>query len=298
MKVFISWSGRRAERVAEALRDWLPFVIPSIEPWLSSTDIEAGARWNTEIARQLEETKFGIICLTRDSMEAPWVLFEAGALAKSITGAFVCPLLLDLNPTDIRGPLAQFQAITTDKESVWKLVISIYRAMPSRYFEEGRLRVVFDRFWPDLQQVFSSVPPIATTTPPIRPDRELLEDILDGVRDLSRTLTMNPPGLGSRQHSPARASDSFVVIDTTKALESGSRHVVYLAGLQTVQNFLDEVYLEVMSGVVASYTYGSTWWLRDKESGTKLQKDSSRDRRPLRELGLRNGHVFEVVLAD
>ncbi|MCX5899546.1 MAG: hypothetical protein NTX06_02220 [Proteobacteria bacterium] len=55
MKIFISWSGEVSHSVALALRDWLPSVIQSIEPFVSSEDIDRGARWATEIGSKLEK---------------------------------------------------------------------------------------------------------------------------------------------------------------------------------------------------------------------------------------------------
>src|SRR5438128_12519610 len=111
MKLFISWSGNRSKSIADALRRWIPDVIQTVEPWMSATDIEAGARWNREIDNQLRETQYGIICLTKENQTAPWILFEAGAIAKTIDDAFVCPYLINLDPAEIsQGPLTQFQA--------------------------------------------------------------------------------------------------------------------------------------------------------------------------------------------
>ena len=101
MKIFISWSGQRSKNVAEYLRTWIPKVIQSVKLWMSSEDILAGDRWNRDIAVELEKSKFGIICLTPENMNKPWILFEAGALAKTIDKTLVCPYLIDLDPTEI-----------------------------------------------------------------------------------------------------------------------------------------------------------------------------------------------------
>ena len=64
MKVFISWSGERSKQVAVAIREWLPMILQYVEPWMSEADISAGDRWSVELSKQLEESGFGIICLT------------------------------------------------------------------------------------------------------------------------------------------------------------------------------------------------------------------------------------------
>lgn len=91
MKVFISWSGEKSKAVAHALREFIPDVIQSVKPWMSDADIRAGECWSNAVAKELQESSFGIICLTADNLMAPWILFEAGALAKTISETYVCP---------------------------------------------------------------------------------------------------------------------------------------------------------------------------------------------------------------
>jgi hypothetical protein len=81
MKVFISWSGERSKRIAEAFRDLLGDILQNVESWLSFEDIQKGARWNSEIAVQLKDSNLGLVCLTPEAQESPWLLFEAGALS-------------------------------------------------------------------------------------------------------------------------------------------------------------------------------------------------------------------------
>jgi hypothetical protein len=130
--------------VAEALRDWLPIVIQVLDPWMSAKDMDKGARWRTVISTQLEESDFGIVCLTRDSMESPWLLFESGALSKFQHGSRVCTFLLDIEPSEVREPLAQFHHTSATREDVFKLVETINKELGNASLQPRTLEKAFD----------------------------------------------------------------------------------------------------------------------------------------------------------
>ena len=186
MRVFISWSGTTSRTVAEALRDWLPDIIQEIDPWMSASDLEAGVRWAGEIGKSLEQTDFGIICLTPSNLLAPWILFEAGALSKRFESARVLPYLFQLPQSRITGPLAQFQNVDANKEGTRRLVGAIYASLPETALSPERLDRAFERWWPNLEEALGNIPDDDAEAPPPRPEEVVLEEILGTVRSLQR----------------------------------------------------------------------------------------------------------------
>ncbi len=184
MKVFISWSGERSQVLAQALRDWLPMVLYYVEPWLSHSDIDAGERWALEVAKELEASKFGIICITRENIASPWILFEAGALAKFMQEGRVIPLLLDIEFKDITGPLAQFQAKKVEKGGLLDVVGSVNQISETKV-PDARLTPLFETLWPALERKVADIPKTQLPAKQNRPQHEILEELVTGVRDLS-----------------------------------------------------------------------------------------------------------------
>jgi hypothetical protein len=182
MRIFISWSGQQSRLVAEVLRDWFPNVIQAVQPWMSAADIEKGARWSLDIAQQLDQTQVGVICLTPSNIEAPWILFESGALSKTLDKSFVCTYLFGVKPEDLKGPLVQFQATLATEKDTRKLAHTVNRAMGDSGLNENRINKAFDVWWPQLNERLASISDNEEQPVPIRSERELLTEILDLVR--------------------------------------------------------------------------------------------------------------------
>jgi len=188
MDVFISWSGEHSRAAAEALRGWLPKIINAIKPWLSSADIDKGARWSTDVASRLEAARAGIICLTPSNLHADWILFEAGALSKTLQNTFVCPFLIGLEPSDVKPPLAQFQATKAQKTDVLKLLKTLNTALGENALPEAHIDEAFEVWWPKLDSQLNALPAEESKTKTHRLDRELLEEILALVRNQARDI--------------------------------------------------------------------------------------------------------------
>jgi hypothetical protein len=139
MKLFISWSGYRSKLLAEALRAWLPRVINAAEPWLSATDAQKGSRWAWELAAALKDSAVGVICVTTENLREPWILFEAGAISKSVEDTLVCPYLLDVDPPALPAPLGQFLTTRANKQDTRALVAAINTRLADARLQPGQL---------------------------------------------------------------------------------------------------------------------------------------------------------------
>jgi hypothetical protein len=183
MKIFISWSGDRSEALAKALREWFPLVLHYLVPWLSQSDIQAGDRWSAQVAKELETTNFGVLCITRENLSSPWLLFEAGALAKSMQNGRVIPLLFGVDYGEVSGPLAQFQAKKADLSGIKELVTSLNKASEVS-IPDAQLDRLFTALWGDLELQISGIPEGNSSAEQHRPQSVILEELVSSVRGM------------------------------------------------------------------------------------------------------------------
>jgi hypothetical protein len=190
MQIFLSWSGPRSKHIALAFKSWLGLVIQSLEPWISP-DIEKGARWNEELSGRLESSKIGIICLTKDNLSSPWILFEAGALSK-VKADYVCTFLFDIKPADIVFPLAQFQHTENTKDDIFKLITTINGLSPKateKKLGDSVIKTSFDTYWKQFEEQLEKTPPLkAQGEEPVRSVSDMFQEILGTLRMMDRTV--------------------------------------------------------------------------------------------------------------
>lgn len=195
MKVFVSWSGEQSREIAREIKSWLPLVLHYVEPWMSASDIDAGDRWATEVAIELEKCVFGILCLTPDNLASAWIYFEAGALSKQIEQSAVVPFLFHVDYGDITGPLAQFQAKKFDYDSTYELISAI-NAKSDQKIQEDRVKVLFDMAWPRLEESIETIPAPKENKEMRRSQREVMNDLVRGMRVIEqRTRVLDRAGI-------------------------------------------------------------------------------------------------------
>lgn len=186
--VFLSWSGDQSREIAEELRNWIPSVLQFAKPYFTPNDIEKGTKWVPEISKKLADSNVGIICLTKDNLHKPWILFEAGALSKDLEKSKVCSILFGMENTDLTGPLTTFQTTNFKKSDFKKLMFSINESSGSSALSRETFERVFEMWWPQIDEKITSI--LAKEVPPkeanLRNDRELLEEILLLTRSYSR----------------------------------------------------------------------------------------------------------------
>ena len=183
-KVFISWGGTLSKRLAEEVKKWLPSVLQFVKPYFTPDDIEKGARWESNIAQELSSSNIGIICLTKDNINRPWILFEAGALSKNLDKSNVCTILFNVDSSEITGPLTCFQATKFDENDFKKLIKTINNTGGDAKLESTVLDDVFAMWWPKLKEKVEQIINEYKDEPhgEERSDREILEEVLDLTR--------------------------------------------------------------------------------------------------------------------
>lgn len=264
MKVFISWSGERSKSLAKALNEWLPVILSDVSPWMSEAEIQAGQRWSAEISKELEVSNFGIICVTPENLNAPWLLFEAGALSKSMKEAKVVPLLLGLNEGDVPFPLAQFQAKKVEKSGIRELIFDLNKDC-NPPLKDNNLEVSFEALWGNIEAKINLISKDVAKGKPSRNQGEILEELVASVRNVEFGLREGPfrEPSSSRRRKRFHPMMLFELVESFQDRPSDPIFLLILAGMYREEmpwlaEILTESYREIRSGNSAQIEATST----------------------------------------
>ncbi len=190
MRVFISWSGALSKEIAGCLAHWIECVLLNTRPWISTEDIEKGSMWYKDISDELRTISVGIICLTRENMNSPWILFETGALSKGLHVNRVIPLLVNLAPADLTPPLSMFNAALPNKPDMLLLIKTINAQNGEhKIADEALLVEIFEHWWNDFQVEYERI--VKTIRSPKTQPRkleEMMEEVVLSTRAVQNYL--------------------------------------------------------------------------------------------------------------
>ena len=187
MRVFISWAGEQSKQVANVLRRWLPTLLQSTRPFVSTWDIETGADWLAKLKEAFGQHAIIIVCGTKESIASPWVLFETGAISRSEKSRLIT-LLCNITEQDlVRHPLSSFQHMKIEKEAVHKLLLELNDREDEARVDPGVIEKTLDTFWPEfvseINGVLAKGPETAEREITVK---ETLGEILRTVQSLAR----------------------------------------------------------------------------------------------------------------
>ena len=198
MRVFVSWSGPRSQKVGEALSKFIRRVLQRTEPWYSKNSIRSGRLAYDELVKALNGTKFGILCVTADNWEKPWLNFEAGALLRSVEATQVTPYLLDLKPGQLVPPLNLFQARVFEKVDTLELCRDINNALGSDALSPDELQDSFEKWWPELEGQLLAIE--KTDAKP--PEPPSAPELMEQLRVMLSQALQSASGIGNNISSP------------------------------------------------------------------------------------------------
>jgi hypothetical protein len=238
MKVFISWSGKRSKAMANALKEWIPLIVQHSEPFVSDKDISAGDRWAQAIAGELESSNFGILCITPENISSEWIMFEAGALSKAMQDAKVIPLLFGLELSDLSGPLQQFQALKVDEQGMLDALKAINAASDNKT-GDATIEQLVPALWSQLRDKLDAIPARAETEKHMRPQTEIMEDLVSQVRGLNGRMRDFDPEMIERglRHSGSKSRNFHpgmmeeMIFMMSKESRNGTYGLLMIAGL-------------------------------------------------------------------
>ncbi|WP_317203837.1 hypothetical protein [Janthinobacterium sp.] len=212
-------------------------MIQATQPWISTRGIDRGALWFSSINDELKDTTVGIVCLTHENKNKPWILFEAGALAKGLANSRVCTFLVDLEPKDLQDPLAQFNHTFPTKDGLWSLVVTLNNSIATP-LEQGILVQVFETNWPQFDKKFND---LLAQNPQegvveVRSNDSMLEEILASTRGLSHRLRAIEDRQDAGLDSIGKAWQTEDVVATTSW--GGDDQISVIHGINFIQNYM------------------------------------------------------------
>ncbi|MGF2109286.1 hypothetical protein ACQUEE_00870 [Enterococcus casseliflavus] len=250
MDLFLSWSTDRSKKLACIFNNWVTKVIPQLEVYYSPNDIQPGERWSDSIKDGLKGNPMGIFFVVEENIVQPWLNFEAGAISNQVGNTNVIPLLHDIEPSRITGPLTQFQAIAYNKDDFRRLIRLInVNITDVRQIDQSILDEIFDKWYPDFENQYEKFktenpsPEVKEVSGTLDEDGQLSE-VLSILRSMERNSLNN-----SLVDRPQRINENTIYYQNNLFNEIEELEVVdpirYKIAIRNIELEYDEFIIEI-----------------------------------------------------
>jgi hypothetical protein len=207
--VFISHDTRDAE-IAEAFSKLLSSVSTGVLKSFRSSDkkgtqgMEYGVEWYPEIMKKLDEASDIVCLLTHNSVNRPWILYEAGVAKGKLNNTVLGVALgIPLNKAN-NGPFAQFQNCGDDEDSLTKLILQLVKRIPNAEPDEDIIKGQVQIFKQKLAELQNKQPETVEKSAELVEDAsiaKLFEEVKVMFQDLPSRIDkrVNPERFGKRR---------------------------------------------------------------------------------------------------
>lgn len=250
---FISHDSRDAD-LAEAFANLLSDVSAGTLKSFRSSDkkgtsgIEFGAEWYTAIMSQLDQATDVVALLTAQSIDRPWILYEAGvAKGKLETTVFGIALGVPLEKVST-GPFGQFQNCGDDEESLTKLVMQLLQRNPDAAPREEAVKTQVRVFRQNVESILKARGKVKVSETPAPEENiaKLFEEVKAMVRELpervdERIVSVSYRGQGRRRIHPGMVEE-LLFGSWSSSRDKAEFSIVWLVAISLVKDDLPWFY--------------------------------------------------------
>lgn len=194
--VFISHDTRDAE-IAEAFSKLLSSVSAGVLKSFRSSDnkgnqgIEYGVEWYPKIIDALQEASDVVCLLTENSINRPWILFEAG-MAKGKLNTPILGIAIGVALSNVNtGPFAQFQNCDDNETALCKLVKQLVKKIPNSEPDDDVIHSQVQTFKTKIAEILkakSTASPTSTKSKENKLDSDAAAKLFEEVKIMFKEL--------------------------------------------------------------------------------------------------------------
>lgn len=191
--LFLSWEGEESKCIAIQFKKLMEGVFyPALNAYMSAVDAPLGKRGVEDLSRQLSECNYGVCLVNKENARAPWIHYEAGAIAKENPISRLIVLLLDNDPGCIEGtPLQDFKYCFLSYDGILEIVetmIDICGLSGNKEIFIDRLKGKWSEFETQCKNISSEIQtkgnnPEKTEMDNLDPIMHMLVDIRNYLKD-------------------------------------------------------------------------------------------------------------------